>query len=258
MLYFIVFTLTFPNLWGNPNPHELPDGFVERTMAVIVRDQTAFVEYRIGLNNQTMANLLNEWSNSEKTDSGDPAQKPLDDQTDLEKPGLTTDTEQDQPIADSKLFQPLQKSKSNSADYKIPSEDEDVHWLDPQKLSQFKSQWRNRIVKKLKVVVSNKPVVIEHIKEGPPTRHPFYASIQFEIPIANRGEVGLKIEDHQFLNQSGAVRYSLKASGIAMILKSNVAPNLVRSKRIELDSLDLKAKIEAGTIMVRLGIPTEN
>ena len=47
--------------------HEFKDGFVERTMAVVVRDQTAIVEYSVGMNAETMRQVVDRWAKNNKT-----------------------------------------------------------------------------------------------------------------------------------------------------------------------------------------------
>ena len=42
--------------------HDIPDNFAERTLAIVVRDRTAFITYRAGLNVKTMRNLLQKWN----------------------------------------------------------------------------------------------------------------------------------------------------------------------------------------------------
>jgi len=48
-------------------PHKFEDGFVERTMAVIVRGELAYVEYSVGLNEMTLKEILLEWDEDSKS-----------------------------------------------------------------------------------------------------------------------------------------------------------------------------------------------
>ena len=43
-------------------PHELPDGFVERAVSVVVREDFARIEYRIGASDATMQMQLAQWN----------------------------------------------------------------------------------------------------------------------------------------------------------------------------------------------------
>ena len=56
LLGFMYFSLAVPT-----SAHEIPDNFVERTVAVVVRDNVAELTYSAGLNFKTMRSLLQQW-----------------------------------------------------------------------------------------------------------------------------------------------------------------------------------------------------
>ncbi len=43
--------------------HKFPDGYVERTIAVVVRDRRVLVEYSVGMNDNTMKQVVDQWRN---------------------------------------------------------------------------------------------------------------------------------------------------------------------------------------------------
>lgn len=51
-----------------PLPHQLEDGFVERAVEVVVRDDTLNLKYFVGLNEVTMATALERWNVDDKED----------------------------------------------------------------------------------------------------------------------------------------------------------------------------------------------
>ena len=58
----VSWTLMFFVLSTESKAHEFEDGFVERSMAVVIRDNIARVEYSIGLNPKTKVQLIKFWS----------------------------------------------------------------------------------------------------------------------------------------------------------------------------------------------------
>ncbi len=48
-----------------PAPHEFEDGFVERTFAIVIRDNLATAEYSIALNESTLKEILDQWQSPE-------------------------------------------------------------------------------------------------------------------------------------------------------------------------------------------------
>ncbi len=55
---------------GKANGHEFEDGFVERSVAVVVRDNVARLEYSIGLNPNTRQQLIKFWQSTDGVESG--------------------------------------------------------------------------------------------------------------------------------------------------------------------------------------------
>ena len=83
-------------------------------------------------------------------------------------------------------------------------------------------------------------------------RHPFNLLVKFQFKIPPAETTELRIIDETFNQQHGAVRYALKALGSTILLKSNVAPIVVRAKRVETKDLSPKELAEQTTILVRL------
>lgn len=55
---------------GEADGHEFEDGFVERSVAVVVRDNVARLEYSIGLNPNTRQQLIKFWQSTDRTGGG--------------------------------------------------------------------------------------------------------------------------------------------------------------------------------------------
>ncbi|MEM9410545.1 MAG: hypothetical protein AAGA30_05495 [Planctomycetota bacterium] len=64
----------------------------------------------------------------------------------------------------------------------------------------------------------------------------FTVDLEFDLPPDSQGD--LKIIDETFKKVDLAVRYSLKSSGSSMLIRSNVAPIIVRAMRIDLSNQD--------------------
>lgn len=71
---------------GRELRHKLPDGFVERAVSVIVRDQTATIKYYFGVNDETMASLLEKCQPDQMSDGSETASETKQsDRTEQEK-----------------------------------------------------------------------------------------------------------------------------------------------------------------------------
>ena len=73
-------------------PHKFEDDFVERTLAIVIRDNVATAEYSIGLNESTLNQLLDQWEKEaalkqptpSKSSTAHPAQSPDDSKSDTQ------------------------------------------------------------------------------------------------------------------------------------------------------------------------------
>lgn len=211
-------------------PHQYADGFIERSLALVIRDQRAYGEYSVGLNTATAALVEARWRQHAAPESA----------------------------ADEGAF-PVAPAAG------VPGDGVGEHLTDPQtidRLGQIASPW---ILDHLKVSCNQQPVKLEKVTVEPAARHPFSFTIRFEIPLsvdapdkATSGAhqvVQLSLDDRLFSEKTGAVRYALKGTGRAMILQSNVAPILVRAERTELETLSDTERDVATRIEARLAVP---
>jgi hypothetical protein len=258
---FIVLLLILPGSTALA-PHKFEDGFVERTMAVIIRDDTAYVEYSVGLNETTLTQIVEEWESREgsadenSSDAGltKPApngtiDSPKSSKDQLEKSSspATNNIEKaetansNQPPLIAELSTPIAKqpnpgdSNNQPTDQSSPTESvKDIHAIDAELLAKFRMLAVKKIPKNLAISYDGNPIELEAAVDGPPPRHPFTMTIKFKFKLPQSQKSELTIADNNFKNQIGAVRYSLKATGKSMIFQSNVAPILVRSERVML------------------------
>jgi hypothetical protein len=202
---FIVLLLILPGSTALA-PHKFEDGFVERTMAVIIRDDTAYVEYSVGLNETTLTQIVEEWESREGS--------------------------ADENSSDAGLTKPAPNGTIDSP--KSSESVKDIHAIDAELLAKFRMLAVKKIPKNLAISYDGNPIELEAAVDGPPPRHPFTMTIKFKFKLPQSQKSELTIADNNFKNQIGAVRYSLKATGKSMIFQSNVAPILVRSERVML------------------------
>jgi len=90
------------------------------------------------------------------------------------------------------------------------------------------------------------------VKASPAPRHPFNLVVRFEFELPPTKSVQLDIADTNFLRQTGAVRYAIKAVGSTMLVKSNAAPIIIRAKRVELVGLSRKETVSATSISAKI------
>ena len=159
--------------------HELVDGFVERAMEVVVRDENVTIRYFIGVNDNTQSELAKKWL---------PANQ-MSDET-----GLT-----DEQVFQSKLLQEIKEGISVSLQGK-------------------------------KILLADGEVC-----QSPKHHFSYLVEFKFDIPPGSSNEI--EIEDNNFQEMESAARFSLKALGSTILVKSNVAPIIIRAKRHELQRM---------------------
>ena len=257
-------------------PHQFEDGFVERTLAVVVRDNLATAEYSIGLNESTIETLLAEWesesrvkqdsepipeakhpqSSSSKIDSARiSTQENTANPTAKPKPGIASPTTQAPSITKNSKFAPIvdqPPSTTPAPDSAQSSTDEVEHVINPEVLGKFQKALATQLTQRIQINSGEQELEIKSVSVEAAPRHPFALVVKFQFEIPNTETSQIRIVDQCFAGQNGAVRYSLKALGSTILLKSNVAPIIVRAKRIELQGLSKKETTEHTSISVRL------
>ncbi|MCH2182777.1 MAG: hypothetical protein MK108_12295 [Mariniblastus sp.] len=183
--------------------HEIPDNFVERSLSIVVRDNTALLTYRAGLNIDTMRVAMQRW--------GCPAAE----------------------FAENLSDQALTEN--------------------------FRLVAFGRIANGLKISLDGEPVHLQQVDCEPSPRHHFSLVARYELSLGKPGKpIDLELVDENFGDYDGAVRYSLKAMGTAMVLRSSVAPIIVRAERHELADLPPGKRAEVCRIKARLGFTDQN
>ncbi len=193
-------------------------------MAIIVRDQTATVEYSVGLNAKTMQDILDDWNReSQKTEleasSKTPAQPKLDPTTTKPNP----DPETEDPI-------------------------------DAALLARFKKIAAEKIAERIEVTCDGRKIIPTAVELGPTPVHPFLLVVKFEFHLPVSRGIELKVDDRNFPDQTGAVRYALKAKGNSMLLKSDAAPILIRADRVELADMSSDERATCTKISAKLAV----
>lgn len=243
--------------------HEFKDGFVERTMAVVVRDQTAIVEYSVGMNAKTMRQVVELWardndaiSQQNNVDSGQTTQNVTNKTTTALPQTAPTDKTAAPVVSAPKKLASIQdnpiRPSVNSEDAATASEF--AHQIPPELLDEFKSKAIKSIIKKIDFLCDGQPLSPAKSELGLPPKHPFTIVVRYEFKMPVGERIDLAIHDSNFHNLNGAVRYALKTKGQSMLMQSNQAAILVRSKRVELNDVSPdKLKAET-TITGRLAI----
>ncbi|MFK7767909.1 MAG: hypothetical protein AB8B55_11860 [Mariniblastus sp.] len=282
--------------------HILEDGFVERTVEVVVRDDVARVEYSVGLNERTMLQLLAGWDVEsakralELSDGVSTSKNYAPDDESAQAKGKIDSGEKSTPKQESDLSQ-LSKasadasttdapavqppgpanSKSNSAlpvpkTTKVPNskntatDDSSVEnattnepkepAIDAKTLALFAKIAPSKIKNGLKITCDGKPIKVSSLSLDAAPRHPFNLKVVFElsVPKSTAETVQLIFQDENFAKQTGAVRYALKTKGNAMLMRSNVAPIIIRAQRVELAGLSSEQREQKTKIIARLAI----
>ena len=88
---------------------------------------------------------------------------------------------------------------------------------------------------KLKINGQSQKWSVESIAEYPKHHYDFVITLTCEL--SRFDEIELLVRDMNFMKLEGSARYALKSSGNSIISSSNVAPIIVRAKRMQLDGL---------------------
>ena len=144
------------------------------------------------------------------------------------------------------------KQKNNTELKTDQPEEDDV--ISKEALDKFKSLAGLQIAKRIKVTCEGKPHSIELVSVEKAPRHPFVLRLNFKFKLPELETVQFGIIDENFREQTGAVRYALKGNKNTMLLNSNVAPIVVRAKRVELKGLSVKEVTLKTSISAKLAI----
>ena len=285
-----------------PAPHEFEDGFVERTFAVVIRDDLATAKYSIGLNESTLRDLLDHWkkpevakptgtdeelshktlgpaqtnvqskgligsevSQNQNTDLQQPEANQFDAQakTEPEKPAAAPAAPTDAAPTDgsgSEASSDVAETPSANASGESPEAQSSEHLDKPipeELLASLRKLGPAQIARQITVSCNGKPLQIKNVSAAAAPRHPFNLVVQFEFEIPSLESAKLKIEDQNFRQHSGAIRYALKVLGSTILVKSDVAPLIVRAQRHELAGLSKKEAAIRTSIAAEVLLPSK-
>ncbi len=263
---------------SGPALHEFEDGFVERTLEVVIRDNVATAKYSIGLNETTLCDLLDQWKksheNPHQTQRSQHNETIIADQslgtndqaeiTEVAKPAVGSkpkvEPEPTESLAESAPkpdeFGTVKKSSAVPQRPVEPARDgegeEDDNPIQQQLLAELQSLGPEQIARGVVVTCDGKPLKIRNVTADLAPRHPFVLVVKFEFEIPATKSAILEIKDQNFREQTGAVRYAIKALGNLMLVKSDAAPIIIRAKRLELAELSKKETISKTSISAQL------
>ena len=261
----------FGGLSGSVCAHEYEDGFVERSLTITIRDGVGYGEYQIGLNAKTATQFLELAEQlrqqAELADQKQPSaagETALAAETSTE-PSIERDPLVNKPDAALKVdvSPKAGKTPKEGALKGVPNQIVGAgvgeHLTDLATIKRFGQLQQHWFSGRLKLVRDGQQVAISKVSVEPAARHPFSVVVKFQFSVeANRpveeadkpdskktvgntvkpdspqgGVVNFQVTDGLFGEYHGATRYALRSRGSTIVLKSNVAPALVRADRVE-------------------------
>ena len=222
--------------------HQFEDGFIERAVAVRIRDREVRIEYSIGLNDATMKKFIDHWPNDQELHE--------------EFHGELIEGLEPPIPGNKKNVAPVEKPAE--APINLPEEGTLVNEI--QLIRNFAKVAAPQLTAGLRVSVNKKPIDLKLVSAEPSGKHHVTLETvwKFQLPqLPSNGLVELSVQDTNFLQQPGGIKYSLKTSGSSMTLRSNVAPILIRSTRIGLDSVSVRQRLRSPGIEAGINVLPE-
>ncbi len=255
---------------ATPPLHKFADGYIDRSVSVVVRDQVATIEFSAGMNDATMRKVLDAWraeAPGKGKNNAEPTSIPKSKNVLTERSAATENPARDgnatsaentrddsgdlNDLGDSGTVKPGTvkpgTAKPNGIEKEAPVQDEFVK-NDAQLIAEFQKLAAAKLLNGLNVICQNKALVLKRVNADIPVKRHMSLTIQFEFALPTNKSNKLSIFDKNFQNFDGAVRYSLKGMGNAILASTNVPPILVRAKRVELAELNEIERREACTI----------
>ncbi len=168
--------------------HELEDGYVEKAVEVVIRDNKAILKYYVGLNENTAEELAQNWAQNQLSNG-----QPVKNQDD------------------------------------------------------FGGRLLRQLAKSVSIQINGSRRILRPVNSSNPGKHHFSYVAELEFDL-DAGKNEIEIVDGEFKHMIGGARYSLKALGSTIVLKSSVAPIIIRAKRHELKQKDTVRPSEICTI----------
>ena len=229
-------TLLVATLWAAPAvAHQFEDGYVERSVAVRIRDRDVRIEYSVGLNDATMKKFMDRWPNDQtlyqKFQSEQIKQNGKSDQVDSKLNSLDSSTEK-----------PLNLPEDGSLVNEI------------ELIRAFAKVAAPQLREGLRVLSNKQPIELKLVSATPSSKHHATLETVWTFQLPPNATVDMSVQDTNFLKQPGGIKYSLKTSGTSMTVRSNVAPIQIRSARIVLDSVAVRQRLLAPGIQAGIRV----
>jgi hypothetical protein len=228
-LFFLLCNFARPSL-----AHKFPDGYVDRTIAVLVRNRHVEIEYSIGMNDRTMGRLIEDWQSSEMTSKA-----------------LFSEENR---IGNDKSTIPFEKDSASTmprlADIELLSEDSLPEFTsnDPKVFDAFEKLASERLIAGFQIVKDGRVLKMPDRWEKLPTKRHMSLTLKLEFELPEKKTNDLVIEDKNFHTLAGGIRKSIKAKGNSILAKSNAAPIIVRAQRVERADVDASQWHDANTL----------
>lgn len=235
---------------GNLQAHEFEVGHVERSASFVVRDRTVFIEYAVGCNIETMKAMLNEWR-AGGTTSEPTSNNKIDSKVDSDQVASTYQSDAETDSAALTSHQNGVARVKNEPKITPAETSQKPTALTPAELkieNEFRSAVLAKIAEQLQITCNGERVHIRPVSVELSPRHHVNALAKLEFGLSADEKIHLIIKDELFDDKNGAVKYALKPKKSALLLRSNVAPILIRAERIELNGLSPVVRSEKTTI----------
>ena len=230
--------------------HEFPVGHVERTISVIVDDEAVFVEYGIGLSDETAVNLIEQKKLNEATDLMATTQSAADPATGPPAASVL-DLASNFPDSSSEL-----REVSDANDQVLPAEDTPKNRED--KTSRLlTAALEPQIPQQLELQINGERVPLELIDAAPSPRHHINLLMRMKAELPAGGRLQISLIDHNFvgnpdLGPQGNVRTALRVRGKTAILSSDVARVMARA--VPMASADFPSNPDSSISIIKAEI----
>lgn len=217
-------------------PHVYADNYIDRSVSIVIRDQTARIEFSVAMNDTTIRRLMQQWQSP-----------PMSEEPDSRASSTSKNLEESQAVV----------PKEETATNRLPKDASNEFANDSKLVAEFRKVVATHIAKDLLVTFEKEPVTIREVNPDTPPRHHMSATVQFEFDLPASKIVDLSVVDSNFSNFDGGARYALKVGGNLVMSKSNVAPILVRADRIEFADLSKSARAQVCKIKAQIVQPRQ-
>ena len=216
--------------------HVYADNYIDRSLSIVIRDQSARIEYSVAMNDTTIRRLIKEWRSPSVFRSKDG--KRLSESRIAAAPHVAGERKE--------------KTAMNRSPENAPPAAAEEFKNDATLVAEFRKLLTEHLAKDLLVTCHDQPVTIREINPDTPPRHHMSATVQFEFTLPAKKVVDLSVVDSNFSQCDGGARYALKVGGNLVLANSNVAPILVRADRVEFAELSETAREQACKIKAQI------